>query len=231
MRAKLIKTFRIEAAHRTRCEGCPDRLHGHSFEIDLVLSGECDSDLGWLVDYGEISESFGDTFDALDHQLLNDVEGLADPSVQGLERWIHGEMSPRIPLLEAVQVRIIGALEFGTSRLDADPRLDLPARLRFGFEGAHSLPRLPATHKCSRMHGHSFTVDVGCRELEKVTPHLEEVYNRLDHQCLNEQAGLENPTSEELARWIWNRLDEAHAAPSVVVVAETCTARCIYHGQ
>ncbi|NUN47705.1 MAG: 6-carboxytetrahydropterin synthase QueD [Candidatus Brocadiae bacterium] len=109
----------------------------------------------------------------------------------------------------------------------------------FGFESAHFLPRAPEGHKCRRMHGHSFRVDV--RVSGEVDPALgwlidfadlraavEPIRERLDHRVLNEIEGLENPTSELLARWIWERLKPACPLLTAVTVRETCTNRCEY---
>jgi 6-pyruvoyltetrahydropterin/6-carboxytetrahydropterin synthase len=111
----------------------------------------------------------------------------------------------------------------------------------FHFEAAHFLPRLPDTHKCRRLHGHSFHVEVAVRgpidpatgwlidfgDLKRV---IAPVVERLDHYLLNDITGLENPTSEILARWIWRELQPALPMLHRVTVAETCTSRCSYFG-
>jgi 6-pyruvoyltetrahydropterin/6-carboxytetrahydropterin synthase len=111
----------------------------------------------------------------------------------------------------------------------------------FRFEAAHRLPRVPATHKCSRLHGHSFKV--GLALVGDTNPDsgwlldfgdLEElwkpVFNQLDHYYLNEVPGLENPTSEVLAKWIWDRLKPSVPQLEQVTLFETCDARCEYRG-
>jgi len=111
----------------------------------------------------------------------------------------------------------------------------------FAFEAAHRLPNVPEGHKCARLHGHSFRVRVTISG--PVDPHLgwvmdfadvkracRAVEDRLDHRYLNEIEGLENPTSEVLARWIWERL--APDLPlAAVEVRETCTTGCVYRGE
>jgi 6-pyruvoyltetrahydropterin/6-carboxytetrahydropterin synthase len=111
----------------------------------------------------------------------------------------------------------------------------------FTFEAAHWLPTFPQGHKCRRMHGHSFRVEVivegDCDEaagylvdygdIKRATEPLEKA---LDHYCLNEIDGLENPTSEMIAKWIWDRLKPALPLLAEVVVFETCTSRCHYKG-
>jgi 6-pyruvoyltetrahydropterin/6-carboxytetrahydropterin synthase len=112
----------------------------------------------------------------------------------------------------------------------------------FRFEAAHLLPHVPEGHKCRRLHGHSFIVDVAVRgpvrepigwfvdyaDVEAAFAPLREM---LDHRYLNEVEGLENPTSEHLARWIWERLSQALPGLWRIVVHETCNARCTYHGE
>lgn len=112
----------------------------------------------------------------------------------------------------------------------------------FTIEAAHWLPRVPDGHKCKRLHGHSFHVQVHVAgpvdpdlgwvvdfaELKAAFAPVEEA---LDHRCLNEVSGLDNPTSENLARWIWQRLQPALSGLSKVVVRETCTSGCVYTGE
>jgi len=111
----------------------------------------------------------------------------------------------------------------------------------FRFEAADWLPRVPRTHKCARLHGHSFRVDVMLSgEVDPKTGWLVDFANvedafaplrdRLDHHTLNEIEGLENPTSEVLAAWIFDRLREALPLLSAVTVWETADACCTYRG-
>jgi 6-pyruvoyltetrahydropterin/6-carboxytetrahydropterin synthase len=112
----------------------------------------------------------------------------------------------------------------------------------FRFEAAHALPTFPDGHKCRRLHGHSFRVDVEVAgAVDPATGYLidygqikaacEPIRKRLDHYHLNEIEGLENPTSEVLAKWIWERLKPALPQLSAVTVHETCTSRCEYRGE
>ncbi len=112
----------------------------------------------------------------------------------------------------------------------------------FQIESAHFLPMLPKGHKCARMHGHSFKIDVVVEgecdpklgwlmdyaDLKKA---FEPLFQQLDHHCLNEVKGLENPTSENLSKWIWDRLKPGLPLLKSVIVAETCTARAEYRGE
>ncbi len=112
----------------------------------------------------------------------------------------------------------------------------------YRFEAAHRLPNVPPGHKCARLHGHSFKVEltvsgavdettgwfIDYGELDALWQPL---HNLLDHNYLNEIAGLENPTSEILAHWIWHKLRGPLPALSRVTVFETCDARCEYEGE
>lgn len=111
----------------------------------------------------------------------------------------------------------------------------------FTFEAAHRLPNVPEGHKCSRLHGHSYRVaihvegpvddDVGwIIDFADISCAFKPLLCRLDHYYLNEIEGLESPTSENLARWIWDRLEGHLPGLSQVVVRETCTSGCIYRG-
>jgi len=112
----------------------------------------------------------------------------------------------------------------------------------FVFEAAHHLPNVPPGHKCGRLHGHSFHVEIHVRgQVDPVTGWVidfgdikeafKPLYDRLDHYYLNEIDGLENPTSEVLAQWIWQRLKPDLPQLCRVVVRETCTSGCVYTGE
>lgn len=230
MRVELVKQFTFEAAHRTPWQDDPARLHGHSFTVDLSVAGECEPKLGWLVDYAEISHAFDDLYDQLDHKTLNEVAGMRDVTCAGVRAWLLERLRPRVPLLKDVRVAIRGECAFAPKLLHADAAQGLPERVRFGFEAAHALRRLPAAHKCHTMHGHSFLVEVAAAHADGIAPALHEIYERLDHHCLNDVLPGDNPTSEEAARWIWNALAPSVEKLQMVSIAETCTSKCLYHG-
>ena len=111
----------------------------------------------------------------------------------------------------------------------------------FGFEAAHRLPNVPAGHKCARLHGHSFVVEVHVRgpidptlgwvmDFAELKAAWKPLHEALDHNYLNDLPGLENPTSEVLATWIWARLAPSLPLLSRIVVRETCTSGCVYLG-
>ncbi|HKB39813.1 MAG TPA: 6-carboxytetrahydropterin synthase QueD [Gemmataceae bacterium] len=112
----------------------------------------------------------------------------------------------------------------------------------FSIEAAHRLPNVPPGHKCGRLHGHSFRVEIHASgrvgqesgwvmDFAELKEAFQPVCDQLDHRYLNEVEGLSNPTSENLAVWIWQRLRPALPALSKVVVCETCTSGCVYEGR
>ncbi len=112
----------------------------------------------------------------------------------------------------------------------------------FRFEAAHFLPRVPADHKCRRMHGHSFRFEIKLvgpvdqesgwlmdfGDISRVVRPV--VDSELDHRLLNDVDGLENPTSEEISIWLWKRLKPSMPLLTEITVHETCNSRCIYRG-
>ena len=122
-----------------------------------------------------------------------------------------------------------------------------PARMRarlersYRFEAAHFLPKVPAGHKCARMHGHSYAIEITIEgeidpergwvvDFADLDAAAAPLVKQLDHQVLNEIPGLANPTSECLAAWWWERLVAALPGLVEVVVSETPASRCVYRG-
>jgi 6-pyruvoyltetrahydropterin/6-carboxytetrahydropterin synthase len=111
----------------------------------------------------------------------------------------------------------------------------------FRVEAAHRLPNVPEGHKCARLHGHSFLIGVyvegevqatsgWVRDFADIGAAMRDVHEQLDHHYLNDIAGLENPTSEMLATWVWRRLEPRLPGLSRIVIHETCTSGCEYRG-
>lgn len=104
----IFKEFHFEAAHRLpnvpaghKCA----RLHGHSFQVRLVVSGEATEPSGWVMDFGDIKAAFKPILDRLDHHYLNDIPGLENPTSENIARWIWRELSPSLPQLTQVEIR------------------------------------------------------------------------------------------------------------------------------
>lgn len=112
----------------------------------------------------------------------------------------------------------------------------------YRFEAAHRLPEVPADHKCARLHGHSFRFEVHVTgpvddklgwyiDYAALDEVVKPIVKQLDHYYLNELDGLANPTSENLARWLWQRIVGGLPGLTKIVVMETCNTRCIYRGR
>lgn len=111
----------------------------------------------------------------------------------------------------------------------------------FRFEAAHWLPTVPPGHQCGRPHGHSYEIDVHVAgpmdpdhgwvvDFGQISKVVKPVVAELDHRCLNEVSGLDNPTSELLAQWLWQRIAPAVPLLIAVAVRETATSRCVFRG-
>lgn len=109
----------------------------------------------------------------------------------------------------------------------------------FRFEAAHSLPNVPEQHKCRRLHGHGYRVDVHVTgepdartgwviDFAEIRRAVEPVLDELDHRCLNDIPELANSTSEQLCRYIWDRIRAKLPGLSAVTVWESDTSRCVY---
>ncbi len=107
MKVDLTKTFRFESAHFLpsfpeghKCR----RMHGHSFVVDIVVSGEVPPERGYLIDYGDVMDAIRPVKEQLDHRVLNDIEGLSNPTAEVLSIWLWKRLKPILPLLSKVCV-------------------------------------------------------------------------------------------------------------------------------
>jgi 6-pyruvoyltetrahydropterin/6-carboxytetrahydropterin synthase len=109
----------------------------------------------------------------------------------------------------------------------------------FRFEAAHWLPHVPEGHPCGRLHGHSYRVRIHVKgdpqlpqgwvmDFADIKRAVEPVIKQLDHTCLNDVDGLENPTSENLAMWLYARLHKKLRDLSAVGVSETENSGCVF---
>jgi 6-pyruvoyltetrahydropterin/6-carboxytetrahydropterin synthase len=112
----------------------------------------------------------------------------------------------------------------------------------FSFESAQTLPKVPPGHKCGRMHGHSFAIEISVEgevnpdtgwlyDHARISEAMQPLIAQLDHSYLNEIPGLENPTIELMAAWFWQKLAPQLPGLCKIVIHETPTARCVYRGE
>jgi 6-pyruvoyltetrahydropterin/6-carboxytetrahydropterin synthase len=215
----------LPEGHRSR------RIHGHSFLARIRTR----LPQGWASfpggEVGDLQQHLGHCVGPLDYRLLNEV--LEQPTDENLARWVRAQLK----LAGLQQVGIQSTLHEGVE-LDAGDHAHIWRR--YVFEAAHQLPRVPAGHKCGRMHGHGFEVilhanqDVRARDLGVDYDHLDAcwapIHRQLHQACLNDIAGLENPTSELIGRWIWERLKPKLPELSWVTVYETATCGAHFDG-
>lgn len=104
---RLVKEYRFEAAHRLpsvppghKCQ----RLHGHSFKVDLTIAGPVDQTSGWFIDFGDVDDLWQPLHELLDHRYLNEVEGLSNPTSENLAIWVWERLRPKLPSLVRVTV-------------------------------------------------------------------------------------------------------------------------------
>lgn len=112
----------------------------------------------------------------------------------------------------------------------------------FTFDASHRLPQLPDEHKCSHLHGHTFMAEVHLEgpvdpvlgwvmDFGDIKRLCDPVLDELDHKYLNEIEGLENPTSENLAVWLWGRIKPVIPMLCQIVVKESPTSGAVYCGE
>jgi 6-pyruvoyltetrahydropterin/6-carboxytetrahydropterin synthase len=206
----------LPEGHRSR------GLHGHSFLASARAGAAAD-----LLD-----QRLADAVQPLDYSYLNDR--IAVPTDENLARWIAASLGD-------LDIRAVGVQSTPHQGVDIDGAGCAHLWRRFRFEAAHRLPRVAAGHPCGRMHGHGFEVILHVQQ-ELAAADMGIDYDRLDelwrplhaqlhHACLNDIAGLENPTSEMLACWLWQHLQPLLPELSWVTIYETVTAGCHYDGR
>lgn len=119
--------------------------------------------------------------------------------------------------------------------------MNITLRKIFHFEAAHTLPNMPPDHQCARMHGHSYKVEIAVTgpvgevsgwlmDHSEISAVVKPLIARLDHRYLNDIPGLENPTFERLAGWLWKGLQPQLPGLSEITIHETPTSSCVYRG-
>ena len=207
------------------------RLHGHSF----VTKVRCALPSGW-ADFpgGEVEQlrtRLESVVGALDYAHLN--ESIAEPSDENLARWVRDRLD--VPGIEQFSLQ-----STAHAGVDIDATGQAHAWRRYVFQSAHRLPNVPLGHKCGRMHGHGFEVILHARQEQAagarpVSHDLLDacwapLHFELNYGCLNDIPGLENPTSEVMSSWIWNRLKSHLPELSSVTVFETASCGANFDG-
>ena len=216
----------LPEGHRSR------RLHGHSF-LTQVRSTLPDS---WATFHGsellDLTALLRNTLQPLDYRFLNEV--IDQPTDENLARWIRNQLD-----LDGLDA--IGIQSTRHEGVDLDSQDHAHIWRRYAFQSAHQLPNVPIGHKCGRMHGHGFEVilhanqDLSSREMgidyDKIDSLCEPINLELDYACLNDIPGLENPTSEIICSWIWERLKPKLPELSWVTVYETSQCGAHFDGK
>src|SRR5499426_1784492 len=104
---RIYKEFGFEAAHflPSATQGHPNaRVHGHSFRVRVTIDGEPDDKTGLVMNLGDVEVAIDDVRDALDHRLLNEVEGLTQPTLERIATWLWDRLHNRLPGLAEIEV-------------------------------------------------------------------------------------------------------------------------------
>ena len=206
-------------------------LHGHSFIATArgKLPSQRVAFPGGEVE--TLREALKACISRLDYGSLN--ERVEQPTDENLARWLLSKLA--LPGIDHVGIQ--STLNTGVE-IDAQGRLQVWRR--YGFQSAHRLPNVPAGHKCGRLHGHGFEVILSAERIEggagRIVDHelLDQIWaplhRQLDHVCLNDLPGLENPTSEVLSSWLWARIKPHVPSLSWVTVFETGSCGASHDG-
>lgn len=213
----------LPAEHRSA------RLHGHSF----VASVRADLPAGWATFVGgevlRLRTELEAAIAQLDYRLLNDQ--VQQPTDTNLARWL--QQTLQVPGLNQVSLQ---STQHGGVTLDAAGQAHVWRR--YVFQSAHQLPNVPKGHKCGRMHGHGFEVILHAKQeagdarngADLLDAAWAPMQQTLDFACLNDLPGLENPTSEMMSSWLWQRLKSVLPELSWVTVFETASCGANFDG-
>lgn len=216
----------LPTGHRARA------MHGHGYIVRLRAGTETAISPWQGAGPSELARRLDELSGKLDYGLLNDVIDV--PTDENLARWFREQLQ-----LDGIQsIGIQSTTDGGADLLGED---EVHIWRRFRFEAAHRLPHVPAGHKCGRMHGHGFEVVVHVQEgleageamgldFDLIGPKWQVLHEQLHYHCLNDIPGLDNPTSENIAAWIWDRLKDTLPELSWISVYETKSSGCHYNG-
>ncbi|MBP7126891.1 6-carboxytetrahydropterin synthase QueD [Myxococcota bacterium] len=196
MRAEIVKEFHFEAAHHLPEVGpnhkC-SRLHGHHFRVEVAVEGEVDPVMGWVMDFGDLARVAREVVAALDHQDLNRLPELRNPTSENLAHLLFRQFSARVPGVCAVTVH-----ESPTSRCTYRPdHREAPRESEtrvtvdgFVWSAAHFLLVPPGGRE--PIHGHDYrvmasgTVPAGRTEEARaaIREEVSRLLEALDHRLL-----------------------------------------------
>lgn len=206
-------------------------LHGHSFLAEV----RCAPPAGWATfpgnEVAQLQSALQAAVAPLDYQYLN--THIAQPTDENLARWLRAQL--KLPGSTTIALQ-----STANSGVDLDEKNHAHIWRKYLFESAHQLPNVAAGHKCGRMHGHGFEVivhadqDIANSEMgidyDTIDAAWQPLADQLHMACLNDIRGLENPTSEVIAAWIWHRLKSELPALSWITVYETASAGAHFDG-
>ncbi|MBF0109320.1 MAG: 6-carboxytetrahydropterin synthase [Magnetococcales bacterium] len=208
------------------------RVHGHGFVVQVRARPPIAGSVPPGTEVAHLGRLSHECVAPLDHRFLNDL--VTDPTDERLARWIRDH-------LDWPGIDMVGLQSTWNAGVSLDGRLHAHPWRLFSFEAAHRLPHVPPGHPCGRMHGHGFRViiHVDGNASTQMTPfdpddidrHWHPLQRQLHAHCLNEIPGLENPTSEMLAGWIWQRLEGRLPERFRVTVLETASSGTSFDGQ
>ena len=215
----------LDASHRCR------RTHGHSFRASVHAA----LPHGWPSFQGgevaQLREHMTQALAPLDYRDLNTI--IEQPTDENIARWVRARLS-------AENIERLAVQSTADQGVDLDRHGMAHVWRRYRFQSAHRLPNVPAGHKCGRMHGHGFEAivhanqDLGTRALSIDYDRLDALWAplhaQLDHRCLNDIAGLSNPTSELIASWLWAQLKPVLPELSWITVYETASCGANFDG-
>ncbi len=207
------------------------RLHGHSYLARVRASLPSDWAHFSGAEVTDLQTLLQQKVAPLDHRYLNDI--IETPTNENIARWLDTQW-------QGASIDKIGVQSTAHEGVDIDQQGVAHSWKRFRFEAAHQLPNVPAGHQCGRMHGHGFEVILHAHQslnqqamgvdLDVLEQQWATLQPQLHLRCLNDIKGLENPTSERLCAWIWQKLKPSFSALSWVSVYETATAGSHYDG-
>lgn len=208
------------------------RMHGHSFlaNISTDLPERWANFPGDEVD--ALRQKLTEVVNPLDFNLLN--REIEDPTNENIARWIRSR-------LDITEISSLGVQIGAREGVDLDKAGNAHYWRRYRFESAHYLPNVLAGHKCGRMHGHGFEIIIHAQKLDGVVDcgliydHMDSLwvplFKKLDHACLNDIPGLQNPTSELISSWLWYQLKPQLSELTWVTVYETASCAAHFNGR